>query len=37
MNGEKAPTFGLRVISVNGIFYDDRAEELWQKSDGCKS
>ena len=28
MNGEKAPTFGLRVISVNGIFYDDRAEEI---------
>ena len=28
MNKEKAPTFGLRVISVNGIFYDDRAEEI---------
>ena len=28
MSKEKAPTFGLRVISVNGIFYDDRAEEI---------
>ena len=24
----KAPTFGLQVISVNGMFYDDRAEEI---------
>ena len=28
MNGNKVMTFGLRVISVNGIFYDDRAEEI---------
>ncbi|WP_026652214.1 ATP synthase F1 subunit epsilon [Butyrivibrio proteoclasticus] len=25
---EKKATFGLQVISVNGIFYDDRAEEI---------
>ena len=28
MSSEKLPTFGLQVISVNGIFYDDRAEEI---------
>ncbi len=28
MSGEKASTFGLQVISVNGVFYDDRAEEI---------
>lgn len=26
--GEKKATFGLQVISVNGMFYDDRAEEI---------
>ncbi|SFB70027.1 ATP synthase F1 subunit epsilon [Butyrivibrio sp. YAB3001] len=25
---DKLPTFGLQVISVNGMFYDDRAEEI---------
>ena len=28
MSGEKTSTFGLQVISVNGVFYDDRAEEI---------
>ncbi|WP_029231042.1 ATP synthase F1 subunit epsilon [Butyrivibrio sp. VCB2006] len=28
MSQEKLPTFGLQVISVNGMFYDDRAEEI---------
>ena len=28
MSNEKVPTFGLQVISVNGVFYDDRAEEI---------
>lgn len=28
MSDERFPTFGLQVISVNGIFYDDRAEEI---------
>ena len=28
MIDEKTPTFGLQVISVNGIFYDDKAEEI---------
>ena len=28
MIDEKIPTFGLQVISVNGIFYDDKAEEI---------
>ncbi len=28
MSDEKLPTFGLQVISVNGIFYDGRAEEI---------
>lgn len=28
MSGEKTSTFGLQVISVNGLFYDDRAEEI---------
>ncbi len=28
MSEEKMPTFGLQVISVNGVFYDDRAEEI---------
>ena len=28
MSEEKLPTFGLQVISVNGIFYDDRAQEI---------
>jgi F-type H+-transporting ATPase subunit epsilon len=28
MSDEKMPTFGLQVISVNGVFYDDRAEEI---------
>ncbi|MBO6239364.1 MAG: ATP synthase F1 subunit epsilon [Butyrivibrio sp.] len=25
---DKVPTFGLQVISVNGVFYDDKAEEI---------
>lgn len=28
MSEEKVATFGLQVISVNGIFYDDKAEEI---------
>lgn len=28
MSGENTSTFGLQVISVNGVFYDDRAEEI---------
>ena len=28
MSEEKLPTFGLQVISVNGIFYDDRDQEI---------
>lgn len=28
MSEGKVPTFGLQVISVNGVFYDDRAEEI---------
>lgn len=28
MSETKVPTFGLKVISVNGIFFDDEAEEL---------
>ena len=28
MSNERFPTFGLQVISVNGMFYDDRAEEI---------
>ncbi len=28
MSDERFPTFGLQVISVNGMFYDDRAEEI---------
>ena len=28
MSDVKAPTFGLKVISVNGIFFDDEAEEI---------
>lgn len=28
MSEERVPTFGLQVISVNGIFYDDEAEEI---------
>ena len=28
MSEEKKATFGLQVISVNGVFYDDRAEEV---------
>lgn len=28
MSAERLPTFGLQVISVNGVFYDDRAEEI---------
>ena len=28
MSEKKVATFGLQVISVNGVFYDDRAEEI---------
>ena len=28
MSEERVATFGLQVISVNGIFYDDKAEEI---------
>ena len=28
MSEQKLPTFGLQVISVNGVFYDDRAQEI---------
>ena len=28
MSDNKNATFGLQVISVNGVFYDDRAEEI---------
>ena len=28
MSNERFATFGLQVISVNGMFYDDRAEEI---------
>ncbi len=28
MSETSVPTFGLQVISVNGVFYDDRAEEI---------
>lgn len=28
MSDAKVATFGLQVISVNGVFYDDRAEEI---------
>ncbi len=28
MDKGSVPTFGLQVISVNGIFYDDKAEEI---------
>ena len=28
MSERNVPTFGLKVISVNGIFFDDQAEEI---------
>lgn len=28
MSDRNVPTFGLKVISVNGIFFDDQAEEI---------
>ena len=28
MSEQKLPTFGLQVVSVNGVFYDDRAQEI---------
>ena len=28
MSDSRVATFGLQVISVNGMFYDDRAEEI---------
>lgn len=28
MSDARVATFGLQVISVNGMFYDDRAEEI---------
>ena len=28
MSEQKMPTFGLQVVSVNGTFYDDRAQEI---------